>query len=134
VLFVAVLENVIENEDVKVVPLDDINNFVLPFDHNNIVSRANIVINSYVLTDKDATKALVGETFRTTDMFNTLDTLHQVTGNGVAPDPSNLSRRLKGTEWFTRVSSVSETSLTTSSKGRPSTYWSFFLNNKTKKL
>lgn len=125
VLFLAVVENIVETDDVKVVPIEDTAAYAFPFDHNNLIARATKVINSYVLADKEATKALVGESFRTTDMFTVLDSLHKVTGDGLAPDPSNLSRRLKGTEWVSKVDQTEALALTSSSKGRPSTYWSF---------
>lgn len=129
IVYLAVLDNVKETDDLVLHDIKKISEDTLPFDHNSISKRAIETLSSLILTDKVATKAVVGQVFRTTELFSVISELYLATGGlGVAPDRSNLSRRLRGTEWFSRVEPThpeSSSISSSTSKGRPSTPWVF---------
>jgi len=111
------------SDDVKLVNVADIADLGLPFDHENLVLKALAQLGSLLMTDAEISKALLGDEFRTTELYDTYNDLNLVLPATVAkPDLSNLSRRLKTTRGIT-AKPVDETSLTASGRGRPSSVW-----------
>ena len=112
-------------EDVKLVSIDDISAEDLPFDHENLVLKALTQLGALLMNDKEISKALLGDEFKTTELYDVYASLWSFMPSVItAPDLSNLSRRLKTTRGITAKSAESTTSLT-SSRGRPSSSWTW---------
>lgn len=107
---------------VETVPLHDIKGFSLPFDHNTLVEKALAQVDAFLMVDKETSRAVLGDTFRTTDLYVAFTELHKVTNSPTGiPDLSNLSRSLKNSDWL-----HSETAPRTSTtKGRPASQWAW---------
>jgi 8-oxo-dGTP diphosphatase len=113
------------SEDVKLVAIDEINAGDLPFDHENLLLKALTQLGSLLMSDKEVSKALLGDQFRTTELYDAYADLSSALPDVIAaPDLSNLSRRLKTTKGIAAKSAESVTSLT-SSRGRPSSSWAW---------
>lgn len=124
VVVLAIVDNDfnVDDENVKMLTLKALEETALPFDHGSIIKKALSSLDSLLMTDKEITKALLGQEFTTTELHSAFAQLHSISGSIVSiPDLSNLSRSLKSNPWV----SQSLTSLTSKSKGRPASTWSF---------
>jgi len=111
-----------QDEDITSIIVSDLADTKLPFDHNGLVAKALSQLDALLMNDKDASKALLGDTFRTTDLYSAFVELNKVTkSTSSVPDLSNLSRTLKNSPWL-----VAQVGLTSSTgKGRPSSQWAW---------
>jgi len=113
------------NEDVELVSVYNLDTFKLPFDHTNLIRKALSQLESLLMNDKEMSKALLGDEFRTTDLHSLYSQLVDVAEDSpVVPDLSNLSRRLKNTNGI-QSKEVTVTSLASSGRGRPSSVWTW---------
>ena len=124
VVMLAIVDNDFEVDDEKaqLFTSKELETTELPFDHNSIVRKALGYLDSLLMSDKEATKSLLGEVFKTTELHTAFVELHSISGSTASiPDLSNLSRTLKSNPWF--ESQTAEAS--TRPKGRPASAWGF---------
>lgn len=98
----------------------------LPFDHTTIVESAATLLSEKLLSHKALTKALLGDTFSTKTLRIILSQLQGIADeNNRFYDPSNLTRQLKGTNWFAPVENEKDSLplSATTTRGRPSRVW-----------
>lgn len=113
---------VVNESIVEAISLHDIKATSLPFDHNALIEKALAQVDAFLMVDKDTSKAVLGDTFRTTDLYVAFTELHKVTNSPTGiPDLSNLSRSLKKSDWLRSE----EAPRTSTSKGRPASQWAW---------
>jgi 8-oxo-dGTP diphosphatase len=111
-----------ERDDVETFNLSDVTGLKLPFDHSTLIIKALTQLDASLMNDKEATRSLLGDTFRTTDLHSSFVQLNDITGSTAGtPDLSNLSRTLKSSPWLTTQAGPKPTS----GKGRPSSVWAW---------
>lgn len=124
VVMLALVDNdfVVDSPNVNIVTVANLDTTALPFDHATIIRKALTYLDSLTMSDKEATRGLLGNIFKTTDLHASFTELHSVSGSTAAvPDLSNLSRTLKNNLWF-ESTTVKETP---KAKGRPASGWGF---------
>lgn len=147
VVNIAIVDNNYAPEDdiVKSLRLNGYQHTALPFDHSNLIRKTVEELHSMFLLDLTVSKALLGDTFRTTDVYNVYREMSAILENDdIIPDLSNLSRNLRNMQHIEKVNKTTETSfdslvnyssvtavtdsgdyITSSGRGRPASLWSW---------
>jgi ADP-ribose pyrophosphatase YjhB (NUDIX family) len=89
----------------------------LPFDHDTIIAAALDHVRTRIWRDLPLTRALLGETFTTSDAA-----LLQAELTGVAPDPGNTNRALRTNPALVRSDAAAATA---TRGGRPPATWTW---------
>lgn len=127
VVFLGIIDantQVKDNSGVQEASITEAAQLNLPFDHLNITIKAVHALEERILTDKETTRALLGEAFTTSDVQTVFKTLSEVT-NRREENLSNLSRKLRLTGWFNEIENRTVTSSVKAGRGRPSVPWTW---------
>jgi len=127
----AIVDNdyVSDDEDVKLLTVAEMEEAQLPFDHSNLIRKALVQLEALLMNDKGVSKALLGEEFRTTELYGIYSQLNSLIPDiARVPDLSNLSRSLKSTSGITSKPSESLTASNSTGRGRPSSVWTWDAN------
>lgn len=144
IINLAIVDNnyVNASNNVKPLRLNGYKNTALPFDHANLIHKAITELHSMFMLDLTVSKALLGETFKTTDVYNVYHEMSAILGNDdIIPDLSNLSRSLRNMQYIEKVnttdtsdvsyssynslgaSTYDSTPYSSSGRGRPASIW-----------